>query len=142
MLVDGVIVIHFGVRKPTERNRLLRQVCVDVEKSKYGLNAIVFIKSYQGCNIKDDVTCRMCVEYENHNTALQLQNLNLGDHLEDVSFFSQDNIKMGVKYCQLLLLNLTSLLYRLVAGFTKILVHFQVACKTGSRTKFLQPISY
>jgi hypothetical protein len=46
MLVDGVIVIHFGVRKPTERNRLLRQVCVDVEKSKYGLNAIVFIKSY------------------------------------------------------------------------------------------------
>jgi hypothetical protein len=69
MLVDGVIVIHFRVRKPREKNQLLRQVCVDVENSKYGLNVVVFVKCYEDCNIKDDVTSRICVEYENHNTA-------------------------------------------------------------------------
>ena len=48
MLVYGVIVIHFWVRKLRERNRLLGQmcVCVDAENSKNGLNDIFFIKCY------------------------------------------------------------------------------------------------
>jgi len=46
MLVDGVIVIHFWVRKPRQRNRLQREVCAEVWNSKYGLNDIVFLKCY------------------------------------------------------------------------------------------------